>query len=310
MGTNLTFLIGKILFVNHTQSSLISVPYLTRQIASWTLMILIILTSITMLSLIFLSMIFVRRQCCRPSKRTSKPNQPPQYYQDVWCELGKKWQINPKDFVIGQKIGQGCFGDVYRGELKQYSQKSIEVAIKVLRDQNIASMHEFLYEANRMKEFSHSNVLSLIGVAWDPVWKAMVLLPYMKNGDLKSYISNEKNRPTVRQLITWGIQVADGMEYLSSLKFVHRDLATRNCMLDENLVCRISDFGLSRDVIDRDYYLVPRTAVTKEKDGQVIQIPPRRLPIRWLSPESIESSKYTVQSDVVRDEKIFEVFFR
>jgi hypothetical protein len=69
-------------------------------------------------------------------------------------------------------------------------------------------------------------------------------------------------------------------------------------MLDENLICRISDFGLSRDVVDRDYYLVPRT-ITKEKDGQAIQIPPRRLPIRWLSPESIESTKYTIQSDVV-----------
>jgi serine/threonine protein kinase len=164
-------------------------------------------------------------------------------------------------------------------------------------------MHEFLFEANRMKEFVHPNVLSLIGVTWDPIRKAMVLLPYMKNGDLRSYISNEKNRPTVRQLITWGIQVADGMEYLSSLKFIHRDLATRNCMLDEHLVCRISDFGLSRDVIDRDYYLVPRTTTTKDQDGQLIQIPPRRLPIRWLSPESIESSKYTIPSDVVRADR-------
>ena len=317
MGTNLTFLIGKILFINRTQSSLISsVPYLTRQIASWTVLILIILTSVTILSLIFLSVIFIRRRYLHCSKRSSKANQPPQYYQDVWCELGKKWQINPKDFLIGEKIGQGCFGDVYRGELKTHEHKSLEVAIKVLRDQNVASMHEFLYEANRMKDFSHPNVLSLIGVAWDPIWKAMVLLPYMKNGDLRSYIANEKNRPTVRQLSTWGIQVADGMEYLSALKFVHRDLATRNCMLDENLVCRISDFGLSRDMIDRDYYLVPRTTVTKEKDGQVIQIPPRRLPIRWVSPESIESSKYTIQSDVVSEKKtnsrnfLVEQFFR
>jgi serine/threonine protein kinase len=209
-------------------------------------------------------------------------------------------QIHRKYLTIQEKVGQGCFGDVYRGELKQNGNKSLEVAVKVLRDQNVSSMHEFLYEANRMKDFSHANILSLIGVSWDPSRKAMVLLPYMKNGDLRSYISNEKSRPTVRQLITWGIEIADGMEYLASLKFVHRDLATRNCMLDEQLRCRISDFGLSRDVIDRDYYIVPTTTVaTKEKDGKVIQITPRRLPIRWLSPESIESSKYTIQSDVV-----------
>ncbi|CAF0881012.1 unnamed protein product [Adineta steineri] len=299
IGTNLTFLIGKILFQNNTSSSttLLIVPYLTRQIGSWTIIILTILTSITILTLLFLLVIFIRRRFFQSPEKYHKQNKPPQYYQDVWCELGKKWQINSKYLTVAEKIGQGCFGDVYRGELKQNDNKSIDVAIKVLRDQNVASMHEFLFEANRMKDFSHSNVLSLIGVVWDPIRKAMVLLPYMKNGDLRSYISNEKNRPTVRQLITWGIQVADGMEYLSSLKFIHRDLATRNCMLDENLICRISDFGLSRDIIDRDYYLVPRTT-TKEKDGQAIQIPPRRLPIRWLSPESIESSKYTVQSDV------------
>ena len=159
-------------------------------------------------------------------------------------------------------------------------------------------MREFLFEANRMKDFSHKNVLSLIGISWDSLHKIMVLLPFMKNGDLRSYISNEKNRPTVRQLITWAIEVADGMNYLSSLKFVHRDLATRNCMLDDKFVCRISDFGLSRDIIDRDYYILPTS--TKENDtGKTIEMIPRRLPIRWLSPESIESSKYTIQSDVV-----------
>jgi proto-oncogene tyrosine-protein kinase Met len=283
---------GKIL-LQGSQSSSLLVPYITRQFGPWTILILIVLSSITILTLLFTLVIVTRRRFYR----TSKENKPPQYYQTIWNELGKSRQINRKHLTIHEKVGQGCFGDVYRGDLKQNGDKTIEVAIKVLRDQNVSSMNEFLFEANRMKDFSHTNILSLIGVSWDPVRKAMVLLPYMKNGDLKSYISNEKNRPTVRQLITWAIQIADGMEYLASLKFVHRDLATRNCMLDEQLVCRISDFGLSRDVIDRDYYIVPTT--TKENDGKNIQMAPRRLPIRWLSPESIESSKYTVQSDVV-----------
>ncbi|CAF3574252.1 unnamed protein product [Rotaria socialis] len=295
IGTNLTFLIGKIAFQNSTLSSLSGVSFITRQFGLWTMTSLIILSSITIISLIFLLVIILRRYYFHSSGKY-RQGVPPPYYNDVWCELGNKWQINPNFVTIAEKIGQGCFGDVYKGELQQ-KDKPIEVAVKVLRDQNVGSMHEFLFEANRMKDFSHPNILSLIGVAWDPTRKAMVLLPYMKNGDLRSYISNEKNRPTVRQLITWGIEVADGMDYLSSLKFVHRDLATRNCMLDENLTCRVSDFGLSRDVFDRDYYLVPRTT-TKEKDGVCIQIPPRRLPIRWLSPESIESSRYTIQSDV------------
>ncbi|CAF0972266.1 unnamed protein product [Rotaria sordida] len=294
VGTNLIFSIGKILFQNRSSTSVI--PYISLQFGSWTILILLIIFSITILIILFTLVILTRRRFYQASEQFQKEIKPPQHFQTIWCELGKTRQINRKNLNIYEKIGQGCFGDVYRGELKQYRNKSIEVAIKVLRDHNISSMREFLFEANRMKDFSHPNILSLIGISWDPTHKAMVLLPYMKNGDLRSYLINEKNRPTIRQLITWTIQIADGMEYLASLKFVHRDLATRNCMLDEQLICRISDFGLSRDVIDRDYYIVPTT--TKDNNGKTLQITPRRLPIRWLSPESIESSKYTIQSDV------------
>ncbi|CAF1388189.1 unnamed protein product [Adineta steineri] len=296
VGANLTFSIGKILFQNQSQSLPLLTPYLSRQFGPMTTLIFIVLSSSTILTLLFTLVILTRRRFYHGSQEFHKETKPPQYYQSIWSELGKSRQIIRKNLIIHEKVGQGCFGDVYRGELKQNKNKSLEVAIKVSRDQNVSSMHEFLYEANRMKDFSHRNILSLIGVTWDPSRKAMVLLPYMKNGDLKSYISNEKHQPTVRQLITWAIQVADGMEYLSSSKFVHRDLATRNCMLDEQLICLISDFGLSRDVIDRDYYVVPTT--TKENDGKSIPMMPRRLPLRWLSPESIESSKYTIQSDV------------
>ncbi len=298
MGTNLTFSIGKLLFQNQSQSSSLLNPYISQQFGPITILIFIILSSMTVLTLLFALVILTRRRFYHGSQQFHKETKPPEYYQSIWRELGKSRQINRKNLTIHEKVGQGCFGDVYRGELKQDGNKSLEVAIKVLRDQNVSSMNDFLYEANRMKDFSHRNILSLIGVSWDPSRKAMVLLPYMKNGDLRSYISNEKNRPTVRQLITWAIQIADGMEYLASLKFIHRDLATRNCMLDEQLICRISDFGLSRDIIDRDYYIIS-TTTTKENDGKSIEITPRRLPIRWLSPESIESSKYTIQSDVV-----------
>ncbi|CAF1162710.1 unnamed protein product [Adineta ricciae] len=296
IGSNLTYSIGKLSFQNESQISPLKSVRMSAQFSPMTILIFVVLSSVTILTLIFTVVILTRRRLYHGSENFGKESKPPQYYQSIWCELGKNRQINRKDLIIQDKIGQGCFGDVYRGELKRSGKKTLEVAIKVLRDQSVSSMNEFLYEANRMKDFSHPNVLSLIGVAWDPARKAMVLLPFMKNGDLRSYISNDKNRPTVRQLITWAIQIADGMEYLSSLKFVHRDLATRNCMLDEELVCRISDFGLSRDILDRDYYIVPTT--TKEGDNKSIQLAPRRLPIRWLSPESIESSKYTIQSDV------------
>ena len=252
----------------------------------------------TIFVLLFSLVMLIRRRFCHGSKNFRHETKSSRNYHDIWREIGKTRQINRKHLAIREKVGQGCFGDVYRGQLQlNEHKKTMEVAIKVSHDRNSSSMHDLLFEANRMKDFSHPNVLSLIGVSWDSSHKAMVVLPYMKNGDLRSYMTNEQSRPTIRQLIVWGIQVADGMEYLSSLKFVHRDLATRNCMLDEQLTCRISDFGLSRDVIDQDYYIVP--IIVRERNRKAVQTTPRRLPIRWLSPETIEASKYTTQSDVV-----------
>lgn len=78
-------------------------------------------------------------------------------------------------------------------------------------------------------------------------------------------------------------QVAAGMAYLSERKFVHRDLATRNCLVAENLVVKIADFGLSRNIYAADYYKAG------ENDA---------IPIRWMPPESIFYNRYTSESDV------------
>ncbi|KAK2182661.1 hypothetical protein NP493_342g02055 [Ridgeia piscesae] len=141
----------------------------------------------------------------------------------------------------------------------------------------------FLSEATLMKDFNHPNVLSLLGLVIT-YNKPHVVLPFMQHGDLKSYIKAPSRSITVRELLAFGVQIANGMCYLAMQKFVHRDLATRNCMVDEELTVKIADFGLSRDVYRTDYYRV------EDKH--------RPLPVRWMAIESLTLGVFTSKSDV------------
>ena len=81
-----------------------------------------------------------------------------------------------------------------------------------------------------------------------------LLLPYCEHGDLRTYLRNPKNLCVVADLVRFGRSVASGMAYLASQNFVHRDLAARNCMVDSKLNVKVSDFGLTRETNQRDYY--------------------------------------------------------
>lgn len=197
--------------------------------------------------------------------------------------------ISRQCLTLGRPLGRGQFGQVRVGIFKvKETGERVDVAVKTLHDRNSwdnpTEVIAFLNEGLVMKDFQHPNVLALIGVSIDSNGLPMVITPFMKYGDLKTYISDEASSPTVRELIDFGTQVARGMAYLSMLKFVHRDLAARNCMLDENMTVKIADFGLSRDIYERDYY---------SSDNREI-----KLPVKWMAIESLENRTYDTKTDV------------
>jgi hypothetical protein len=201
----------------------------------------------------------------------------------------EKILIDRNRLTLGHVLGSGQFGRVYKGFLKvENSGEHATVAVKTLHNRchwdDSNNKQAFLEEGLMMKDFAHENVLALIGVTFDSNGLPMVITPFMLYGDLRSYISDEASSPTVKELIEFGIQVAKGMAYLSNLKFVHRDLAARNCMLDENLVVKVADFGLSRDIYERDYY---------SSDNKKA-----KLPVKWMAIESLEKSVYSTKTDV------------
>uniref|UniRef100_A0A673ITU9 Hepatocyte growth factor receptor n=1 Tax=Sinocyclocheilus rhinocerous TaxID=307959 RepID=A0A673ITU9_9TELE len=172
---------------------------------------------------------------------------------------------------VNEIIGRGHFGCVFHGTLLEPDGQKQHCAIKSLnRITDIEEVSQFLKEGIIMKDFSHPNVLSLLGICLPSEGSPLVVLPYMKHGDLRNFIRDETHMITTK---------------LKSKKFVHRDLAARNCMLDESYTVKVADFGLARDVYDKEYYSV------HNKHGV-------KLPVKWMALESLQTHKFTTKSDV------------
>ncbi|KAI4871490.1 hypothetical protein NFI96_019582 [Prochilodus magdalenae] len=237
---------------------------------------------------------------------------------------------------IGKVLGEGEFGSVMEGHLKQPDGGSEKVAVKTMKLDNFSQreIEEFLNEAACMKDFNHPNVIRLLGVCLEVgpghFPKPMVILPFMKYGDLHSFLLRSRigespqddvaprheaevvsdwfhkhdvefsglRWPSQAQdlnpvlwdaylptqtLLRFMIDIAQGMEYLSSRNFLHRDLAARNCMLRDDMTVCVADFGLSKKIYSGDYYRQGRIA---------------KMPVKWIAVESLADRVFTVKSDV------------
>ncbi|XP_068753386.1 ephrin type-A receptor 7-like isoform X3 [Montipora capricornis] len=189
-------------------------------------------------------------------------------------------------------LGSGNFGEVYKAIFDDTA-----VAVKSLKENaTLKDKQDMLTELHVMKCLRpHPHVLKLIGCqsSSDPI---LIILEYMPYGDLLGYLrksrghcdiynSGEKkptSRLTAMDLLSFAWMTADGMSYLASVRVVHRDLAARNILVGENKVCKISDFGLARDV-NADIYV--RTSQA-------------RLPVKWMPPESLFLGESSTMSDV------------
>uniref|UniRef100_A0A8C2KVD2 Tyrosine-protein kinase n=1 Tax=Cyprinus carpio TaxID=7962 RepID=A0A8C2KVD2_CYPCA len=211
--------------------------------------------------------ICLTRPCARPEP---KP-------QDLSHQTVDDWELPKEEFTLEEELGKGYFADVYRGKWKGM----VNVAIKILKNNESLDHREFLMETQILKKLRHRHLITLFAVCTSST-PFYIITELMEKGNLLSFLRGKEGQNLEPQeLIEMASQVADGMAYLEEQNSIHRDLAARNVLVGPNYICKVADFGLARIVKDPFYSSEDKT-----------------IPYKWCAPEAISHGRFSNKSDV------------
>lgn len=212
----------------------------------------------------------------------------------------RRWELEMSNVKVGDVIGEGEFGKVMLAKIHNVQDRSpTTVVIKTVKnidnESELTSLKREFEQLQKVSIHPHLNVIRLIGCN-SKGEAPLIFLEFCVFESLKDYLmasrliltrtgSDVIDKVTAEDILRYSYQIANGMSHLAEMKLVHRDLAARNVLLSEKKICKISDFGLSRNVCNScDVY-------SKSSDDKV--------PVKWMAPESLSSGEeYTIKSDV------------
>uniref|UniRef100_UPI00398F3334 tyrosine-protein kinase RYK n=1 Tax=Pristiophorus japonicus TaxID=55135 RepID=UPI00398F3334 len=201
--------------------------------------------------------------------------------------------ISRERVTLKDVLQEGTFGRIFHGILVDEKDPSKEkyVFAKTVKDHaSEVQVTMMLTESCKLRGLHHRNLLPINHVCIEDGERPMVLLPYMNWGNLKLFLRQcklaEANNPQAisqQDLVHMAIQIACGMSYLARREVIHKDLATRNCVIDDGLQVKITDNALSRDLFPMDYHCLG--------DNE-------NRPVRWMALESLVNNEFSSASDV------------
>ncbi|XP_056147623.1 inactive tyrosine-protein kinase 7-like [Lampris incognitus] len=202
-----------------------------------------------------------------------------------------KLQFPRADLHTITTLGKGEFGEVLLAKAKGIEEGVEEtvVLVKSLQTRDEQLQLDFRREAEMFAKLNHVNVVRLLGLCREAEPHYMIL-EYNDLGDVKQFLrisksNDEKIKPqpiSTKTKISICAQVAHGMEHLSNHRFVHKDLATRNCLINGQRHVKVSALSLSKDVYNSEYYHYRQAWI----------------PLRWLPAESVFEDDFSTKSDV------------
>ncbi|XP_045594618.2 proto-oncogene tyrosine-protein kinase receptor Ret [Procambarus clarkii] len=220
-------------------------------------------------------------------------------------QIDRRWEFPRSRLVIEQTLGEGEFGKVMKAKAQGIGGNLgyTTVAVKMLKSNSTqVELQDLLSEYSLLKEVCHPNVVKLLGACTGKGGPIYIIIEFCQYGSLRNYLKRSRHAEfenrvgsgpvdgsagdytiTPKDLLSFAWQICKGMAYLTDMKLVHRDLAARNVLLAGGKVCKISDFGLTRDVYEGDLYF-------KRSKG--------RVPVKWMALESLVDHVYTSKSDV------------
>jgi serine/threonine-protein kinase TNNI3K len=192
-------------------------------------------------------------------------------------------RIPREKVVVDKLISQGSFGEVFSGTFN-----SKKVAIKMLppaTQGKLEDVNDFLAEAKMTATMDHPHVVAFIGVAWDSLSDLCVVLEFMEGGELRDLLFKYEtgNHPVGfdRQKTALALEICHALTYLHSLSppVIHRDLKSRNVLLNGEMKAKLSDFSISRERMDRTMTAGVGTSM-------------------WMAPEVMLGERYDDKADV------------